>query len=127
MKKLLLASNSTYVEKILDATENTPFALPSERSMTEREMLTTPGDEIKSITGAILDILAGNELDDSSSFSTSRRNVRSFAPAGTSKLAEMSRIAPVIDLISALGPRDSNLSTLLVSSSPIVLNATQKH
>ena len=93
MKKLLLASNSTYVEKILDATENTPFALPSERSMTEREMLTTPGDEIKSITGAILDILAGNELDDSSSFSTSRRNVRSFAPAGTSKLAERQKRA----------------------------------
>ncbi len=94
VKKLLLASNSTYAEKFLDVTENTPFALPSERSMTEREMLTTPADEIKQVTGAILDILAGNDMGgDSSSFSTSRRNVRSFAPAGTSRLAERQKRA----------------------------------
>lgn len=96
MKKLLLSSNSTYVEQFLDATENTPFALPSERSMTEREMLTTPADEIKAVTGAILDILAGNELPESSSaspFTGSRRNLGSFAPAGTSKLAERQKRA----------------------------------
>lgn len=93
VKKLLLASNSTYVEKFLEATENTPFALPSERSMTEREMLTTPADEIKSVTTAILDILAGNDVSDSSSFSSSRRNVRSFAPAGTSRLADRQKRA----------------------------------
>ena len=93
VKKMLLASNSTYVEKFLEATENTPFALPSERSMTEREMLTTPADEIKSVTTAILDILAGNDVTDSSSFSSSRRNVRSFAPAGTSRLADRQKRA----------------------------------
>eukprot|EP00984_Skeletonema_dohrnii_P012830 scaffold5238_cov140-Skeletonema_dohrnii-CCMP3373.AAC.4 len=93
VKKLLLSSNSTYVEQLLDATENTPFALPSERSMTEREMLTTPADEIKSVTGAILEILAGNELPESSSFSSPRRNLGSFAPAGTSKLAERQKRA----------------------------------
>uniref|UniRef100_A0A7S2PJQ5 Uncharacterized protein n=1 Tax=Skeletonema marinoi TaxID=267567 RepID=A0A7S2PJQ5_9STRA len=95
VKKLLLSSNSTYVDQLLDATENTPFALPSERSMTEREMLTTPADEIKSVTGAILEILAGNELPESSSssFSSPRRNLGSFAPAGTSKLAERQKRA----------------------------------
>ena len=95
VKKLLLSSNSTYVEQFLDATENTPFALPSERSMTEREMLTTPADEIKAVTGAILEILAGNELPESSSssFSNPRRNLGSFAPAGTSKLAERQKRA----------------------------------
>jgi len=36
VKKLLLSSNSTYVEQLLDATENTPFALPSERSITKK-------------------------------------------------------------------------------------------
>ena len=96
VKKLLLSSNSTYVEQLLDATENTPFALPSERSMTEREMLTTPADEIKAVTGAIFDILAGNELPESSSassFAGPRRNLGSFAPAGTSKLAERQKRA----------------------------------
>lgn len=99
VKKLLLSTNSSYVEKFLDATENTPFALPSERSLTERELLTTPADEIKAVTGAILDILAGNELPELSSSSSSsstsifRRNVRSFAPAGTSKLAERQKRA----------------------------------
>ena len=94
VKKLLLASNSTYAEKLIDATENTPFALPSERSITESEMLTTPADEIKAVTGSILEILAGNQLPESSSFSSRpRRNVRSFAPAGTAKLAERQRRA----------------------------------
>ncbi len=98
VRQLLLASNSTYVEKFLDVTDKTPFALPSERSLTDRELLTTPADEIKAVTGAILDILAGNELPESSSYSSSSsssstRNVRSFAPAGTSKLAERQKRA----------------------------------
>eukprot|EP01082_Thalassiosira_pseudonana_P014222 g12978.t1 g12978 contig7:591468-593583(+) len=92
VKKLLLGSNSTYAEKLMDATENTIFALPSERSMTERELdsyeeMTTPADEIKQVTEAIRDILSGKELP-ASSAATRRRGVRSLAPAGTSRLAE---------------------------------------
>lgn len=90
VKKLLLASNSTYAEKILRVTEKTMFALPSEISITKREMdsyedLATPVDEIKQVTEAIRDILSGKELPTSSS---RRRVVRSLAPAGTSRTAE---------------------------------------
>lgn len=92
VKKLLLTSNSTYAEKLLDATNKTGFALPSERSMTDREMdsyeeLTTPADEIKQVTEAIRDILSGKEVLGSSS-AAGRRGVRSLAPAGTSRMAE---------------------------------------
>ena len=91
VKKLLLASNSTYAEKLVEATEKTVMALPSERSKTDREMdsyeeLTTAADEIKQVTEAIRDILAGKEL--SASSSSRRRGVRSLAPAGTSRMAE---------------------------------------
>ena len=100
-RKLLLATNSTYAEKLLDVTDRTPFALPAERSMTDREMLgdvydelSTPADEIRQVTEAIIDILSGKRLQsDSPSYSNSRRGVRSFAPAGTSKLAERQRRA----------------------------------
>lgn len=92
VKKLLLASNSTYAEKLVEATEKTILALPSERSNIDREMdsyeeLTTPADEIKQVTEAIRDILAGKELPSSSSASR-RRGVRSLAPAGISRMAE---------------------------------------
>jgi len=107
-RKLLLSSNSSYAETFLDLSDKTPFALPSERSLTNREMLdgyselyeelTTPADEIRQVTEAIRDILSGKvELnsDDESGYSpnASRRGVRSFAPAGTSKLAERQRRA----------------------------------
>lgn len=100
-RKLLLATNSSYAETFLDVTDRTPFALPAERSLTDREMLdgyedmydelTTPADEIKSVTEAIRDILSGKEIDYDTS--SSRRGVRSFAPAGTSRLAERQRRA----------------------------------
>jgi len=103
-RKLLLSTNSTYAEKLLDVTDKTPFALPSERSLTDREMyedganggglyeeLSTPADEIRQVTEAIRDILLGKELPDSDP--NSRRGVRSFAPAGTSRLAERQRLA----------------------------------
>jgi hypothetical protein len=66
------------------------FALPSEISITKREMdsyedLATPADEIKQVTEAIRDILSGKDLPASSS---RRRVVRSLAPAGTSRTAE---------------------------------------
>ncbi|KAL9184174.1 hypothetical protein ACHAXT_002260 [Thalassiosira profunda] len=99
-RKLLLATNSSYAERLLDATENTPFALPSERSLTNGEMLdgyddlyeelTTPADEIRQVTAAIRDILAGKEPE---SYSNTRRGVRSFAPAGTSRMAERQKRA----------------------------------
>ncbi|KAL7534343.1 hypothetical protein ACHAXR_005803 [Thalassiosira sp. AJA248-18] len=92
-RKLLLATNSSYAEKLLDVTDETPFALPSERSLTDREELTTPADEIRQVTEAIRDILSGKELSESSSYSPTRRGVRSFAPAGTSRLAERQRRA----------------------------------
>ena len=100
-RKLLLATNSSYAETFLDVTDRTPFALPAERSLTDREMLdgyddmydelTTPADEIRSVTEAIRDILSGKEIDYDKS--SSRRGVRSFAPAGTSRLAERQRRA----------------------------------
>lgn len=86
----------------MDVTDRTPFALPAERSFTEREMpgdmmydeLSTPADEIRQVTEAIFDILSRKRLQsDSSAYSNSRRGVRSFAPAGTSKLAERQRRA----------------------------------
>ena len=99
-RKLLLATNSSYAEKFLDVTDRTPFALPAERSVTDREMLgdwtdlydelTTPADEIRQVTEAIRDILSGEEVG---SYSETRRGVRSFAPAGTSRLAEQQRRA----------------------------------
>ena len=92
VKKLLLASNSTYAEKLVEATEKTVMALPSERSKTDQELnifeeLTTPADEIKQVTEAIRDILSGKQIPASSS-ATRRRGVRSLAPAGTSRMAE---------------------------------------
>ena len=99
-RKLLLATNSSYADKFLDVTDRTPFALPAERSVTDREMLgdwtdlydelTTPADEIRQVTEAIRDILSGEEVG---SYSETRRGVRSFAPAGTSRLAEQQRRA----------------------------------
>ncbi|KAL7535099.1 hypothetical protein ACHAWF_005058 [Thalassiosira exigua] len=96
-RRLLLATNSTYAERLLDATDETPFALPSERSLTDREVLdgygdlydelSTPADEIRQVVEAISDILAGRDRPDSS------RGVRSFAPAGTARLAERQRRA----------------------------------
>ena len=92
VKKLLLASNSTYAEKLVEVTEKTVMALPSERSKTDQELnifeeLTTPADEIKQVTEAIRDILSGKQIPASSS-ATRRRGVRSLAPAGTSRMAE---------------------------------------
>jgi len=102
-RQLLLSSNSTYAEKLLDVTDQTPFALPSERSLTNRDIvgsgydelyedLTTPADEIRSVTSAILDILSGKEIDYDQS-SSARRSVKSFAPAGTSRMAERQKRA----------------------------------
>lgn len=93
-RRLILATNSSYAEKLLDVTDRTPFALPSERSVTDREMydeLATPADEVRRVTEAILDILAGNGAPGQDL--SSRRGVRSFAPAGTSRLAERQRRA----------------------------------
>ena len=95
-RRLLLATNSSYAEELLD---QGPFALPSERSSTGREPyggggtncedLATPADEIRQVTEAIRDILSGRELDPSSSSSPgSRRGVQSFTPAGISRLSE---------------------------------------
>jgi len=101
-RKLLLATNSSYAERLLDVTDKTPFALPAERSVTNREMLdgyddlydelTTPADEIRQVTEAIRDILSGKDIPPDSS-PGSRRGVRSFAPAGTSRMAERQRRA----------------------------------
>jgi len=102
-RQLLLSSNSTYAERLLDVTDQTPFALPSERSLTNRDIvgsgydelyedLTTPADEIRSVTSAILDILSGKEIDYDQS-SSARRSVKSFAPAGTSRMAERQKRA----------------------------------
>ena len=77
-RKLLLATNSTYAERLVEMTfernrNDAGFQLPTERSVTDREILqdsadlyddlTTPADEIRSVTSAILDILSGKELD----------------------------------------------------------------
>ena len=102
-RQLLLSSNSTYAERLLDVTDKSPFALPSERSLTNRDIvgsgydelyedLTTPADEIRSVTSAILDILSGKEIDYDQS-SSARRSVKSFAPAGTSRMAERQKRA----------------------------------
>jgi hypothetical protein len=84
VKKLLLASNSTYAEKLVEATEKTVLALPTQSSYEE---LTTAADEIKQVTEAIRDILSGKELPATTEASR-RRGVRSVAPAGTSRMAE---------------------------------------
>lgn len=84
VKKLLLASNSTYAEKLVEATEKTVLALPTQSSYEE---LTTAADEIKQVAEAIRDILAGKELPPTSAASQ-RRGVKSIAPAGTSRMAE---------------------------------------
>lgn len=101
-RRLLLATNSSYAERFLDVTDKTPFALPAQRSLTNRELLdgyddmyeelTTPADEIRQVTEAIRDILSGKDSMPSSDPNT-RRGVRSFAPAGTSRLAERQRRA----------------------------------
>ena len=91
-KRLLLSTNSTVATKIVEATEESKiFALPSERTMTERELMTTPEDEIKAVTGALLDILSGKDYVDESS--DGNRGISSFAPAGTSKLSERQKRA----------------------------------
>ena len=99
-RKLLLATNSSAAEMFLDVTDKTPFSLPAERSLTNSEMLdgysdlydelTTPADEIRKVTEAIRDILSGKEIDYDD---PSRRGVRSFAPAGTARMAERQRRA----------------------------------
>jgi len=101
-RQLLLATNSSYAEKLVEMTDRrNTFALPSDRTLTDREMLrgsedlyeelTTPADEIRQVTEAIRDILSGKDVQDSSY--SARRGVRSFAPAGTSRLAERQRRA----------------------------------
>ena len=121
-RTLLLASNSTYAERML---ETRPFALPSERSSSSSSSSsafvgtaadgdergrspyddggppTTPADEVREVFEAIRDILSGGDAASSSSSSSSssspsrrrRRAVRSFAPAGTARLAERQRLA----------------------------------
>ena len=100
-RRLLLATNSSYAEELLD---QGPFALPSERSSTGREPyggggtncedLATPADEIRQVTEAIRDILSGRELDPTASSSPDlRRGVRSFTPVGMLKMAELQRQA----------------------------------
>ncbi len=104
VKRALLASNSSYAEKLLNATEKVGvLALPEKRSsanggLDDRsyyEEMTTPADEIKQVTTAILDILSGKELPASSSYpaNSRRSSLRSLAPAGTSRLAERQRRA----------------------------------
>jgi len=106
VKRALLASNSSYAEKLLNVTEKVGvLALPTERSTTngglnDRSLydeMATPADEIKQVTTAILDILSGKELPSSSSYPANPRrgssSLKSLAPAGTSKLAERQRRA----------------------------------
>ena len=91
-KQLLLSTNSTIASQIVEATEKSKiFALPSERTLTERELMTTPEDEIKAVTGAIRDILSGKDYVDESS--DGNRGISSFAPAGTSKRSERQKRA----------------------------------
>ena len=60
---------------------------------------TTPADEVREVVEAIRDILSGGDDASSSTSSSSspsrrrRRAVRSFAPAGTARLAERQRLA----------------------------------
>lgn len=95
-RTLLLSSNSTYAERLVD---RPLFALPSERIvMEDRESInddgSTPTEEIREVVTAIRDILSGRDvLLSSSSSSSRRRTVRSFAPAGTAQMAERQRLA----------------------------------
>ena len=95
-RTLLLSSNSTYAERLVD---RPMFALPSERSEAEnRGSLdnnegSTPADEIREVVAAIRDILMDAPPSSSSSSTSRRRTVRSFAPAGTSQTAERQRLA----------------------------------
>ena len=102
-RNFLLSTNSTYAEQFLDVTDKTPFALPAEKSLTDRDImegysdmyeeLTTPADEIRQVTEAIRDILLGKDPNESSTYSRERRGVKSFAPAGTTRMAERQRRA----------------------------------
>lgn len=95
-RTLLLSSNSAYAEQLVD---RPMFALPSERSEAEnRGSLynndgSTPADEIRKVVAAIRDILRDAPPSSSSSSTSRRRAVRSFAPAGTSQMAERQRLA----------------------------------
>ena len=95
-RTLLLSSNSTYAERLVD---RPMFALPSERSEAENRESpynndgSTPADEIREVIAAIRDILRDAPPSSSSSSTSRRRTVRSFAPAGTSQMAERQRLA----------------------------------
>lgn len=94
-RTLLLSSNSTYAERLVD---RPIFAFPSERSESEsRGSLDnnglTPADEIREVVAAIRGILRDAPASSSPSSTSRRRTVRSFAPAGTFQMAERQRLA----------------------------------
>lgn len=90
-----LAANSSYAEYIPE--EN--FILPPSKygegvETNVRDELNTVGDEIKSVTESIRDILSGKGVDGDGVDTSPRRGLRSVAPAGTgSKAAERQRRA----------------------------------
>ena len=90
-----LAANSSYAEYIPE--EN--FILPPSKygegvEPNVRDELNTVGDEIKSVTESIRDILSGKGVDEDGVDTSPRRGLRSVAPAGTgSKAAERQRRA----------------------------------
>jgi len=90
-----LAANSSYAEYIPE--EN--FILPPSKygegvETNVRDELNTVGDEIKSVTESIRDILSGKGVDGDGVDTSPRRGLRSVAPAGTgSQAAERQRRA----------------------------------
>ena len=90
-----LAANSSYAEYIPE--EN--FILPPSKygegvETNVRDELNTVGDEIRSVTESIRDILSGKGVDGDGVDTSPRRGLRSVAPAGTgSKAAERQRRA----------------------------------
>ena len=90
-----LAANSSYAEYIPE--EN--FILPPSKygegvEPNVRDELNTVGDEIRSVTESVRDILSGKGVDGDGVDTSPRRGLRSVAPAGTgSKAAERQRRA----------------------------------
>jgi len=90
-----LAANSSYAEYIPE--EN--FVLPPSKygegvEPNVRDELNTVGDEIRSVTESVRDILSGKGVDGDGVDTSPRRGLRSVAPAGTgSKAAERQRRA----------------------------------
>ena len=90
-----LAANSSYAEYIPE--EN--FILPPSKygegvEPNVRDELNTVGDEIKSVTESIRDILSGKGVDEDGVDTSPRRGLRSVAPAGTgTQAAERQRRA----------------------------------